>query len=305
MIFPICLTALAFIATGPNAGVASESVREKIAPVVVFSFDLAGTHQFRANTTDGGDVSITRTVLAADVSTRAAEEMTIGLGLGYTGDDYSFSALRGFSVAKPWTYIHRIGLTGRVMYPIGKYWSLSAVPTIQVSAESGADWNSALSYGAIVSTAYRPNPDFMIGLGVAVFEQIKNTSVFPIPLISAKLSDRWRLSNSFRSGVAIPAGLEVAYTINKDWDAAVAGGYRSSRFRLDRHGPVPNGIGQDRSIPVGVRFSRVLPKRGSFDIYGGIAFNGSLRIEDKRGHKIDEVGYRPAPYGGISLHAAF
>jgi hypothetical protein len=290
---------------GPNAGVASESGREKSAPAVVFSFDLAGSHQFRANTTDGGDVSVTRTALAADISTRAAEEMTIGLGLGYTGDDYGFSRFRGFSVAKPWTYIHRIGLNGRVIYPIGKYWSLSAVPTIQVSAESGADWNRALSYGAIVSIAYRPSPDFMIGLGVAVFEQIESTSVFPIPLISAKLSDRWRLSNSFRSGAATPAGLEVAYTINKDWEAAVAGGYRSSRFRLDRHGPVPNGIGQDRSIPLGVRFSRVLPGRGSLDMYGGIAFNGSLRIEDKRGHKIDEVGYRPAPYGGISLRASF
>jgi hypothetical protein len=305
MTFLICLITLAFFTMGPNAWAASESGREKSAPAVVFSFDLAGTHQFRANVTGGGDVSVTRTALGAEVSTRTAEDMIIGLGLSYSNDDYSFSTLRGFSVAKPWAHIHRIGLNGRVMYPLGKYWSLSAVPTIQVSAESGADWNRALSYGAIISAAYRPNPDFMIGLGIAAFEQIESTSFFPVPLLSVKLSDRWRLSNSSRSGASTPAGLEVAYTINKDWEAAVAGGYRSSRFRLDRHGPVSNGIGQDRSIPVGVRLSHALPRRGSLDIYGGIAFNGSLRIEDKRGHKIDEVSYRPAPYGGISLRASF
>jgi hypothetical protein len=303
--FLICLTALVFLVTGVSAAEAGEPDDDRTVPATGFSLDAAGTHQFRAHATGGGDVSVTRTALAAGVSGRATEEMTVGLGLSYSHDDYSFSPLRGFSVEKPWSSIHRIGLNGRILYRIGKSWSLSAVPTVQLSAESGADWNRALGYGGVISAAYRPNPGFMIGLGVAAFQEIESASVFPIPLLSVKLSDRWRLGNSFRSGPATPAGFEVIYKIDKDWDAAGTAGYRSSRFRLDRHGPVRNGIGQDRSVPVGVRLSRAWGTHASLDLYGGVAFGGSLRIEDKRGRKIDEVGYRPAPYGGLSLHAAF
>ena len=305
MAFLISVTVLALLTAGASAAVSSERDHEEGSQAVVFSLDVAGTHQFRAKVTRGGDVSVTRIALAVDVSGPAVEEMTVGFGLSYTGDDYGFSALRGFSVARPWRYVHRIGLNGRVVYPIGKSWSLSAVPTVQLSAESGADWSRAFGCGAVVSTSYRPNPGFMIGLGVAAFKQIERTSVFPIPLLSVKLSDRWRIGNSFRSGGPTPAGFEVVYKVNKDWEATGAVGYRSSRFRLNRHGPVCNGIGQDRSVPVGMRFSRALARRGSLDLYGGIAFSGSLRVEDKRGRKIDEAGYRPAPYGGISLRAAF
>jgi hypothetical protein len=305
IVFLICLTALVFLIMGVSATEARETDNEKAALAAGFSLDAAGTHQLRAHVTGGGDVSVTRTAFAANVFRRATEEMTVGFGLSYNRDVYGFSVLQGFSVAKPWNSIHRIGLNGRVLYRIRKSWSLSAVPMVQLSAESGADLNRALSYGGVISTAYRPTPDFMIGLGVAAFEQIESTSVFPFPLLSVKLSDRWSIGNSLRSGPATPAGFEVVYKINKDWEAVGAAGYRSARFRLDRHGPVRNGVGQDRSVPVGVRFSRALATRASLDLYGGVAFGGSLRIEDKRGRKVDEASYRPAPYGGLSLQAAF
>jgi hypothetical protein len=124
-------------------------------------------------------------------------------------------------------------------------------------------------------------------------------------MFSWKITDNLRLGNSFRTGPAGPAGLELTYTIDRNWETALAGGYRAYRFRLDSNGPVPNGIGQTDSWLLYARLSRKLSRGLRLDLYGGAAFGGKLILDDSRGHEIDRTSYNTAPMAGLALTTLF
>ena len=252
----------------------------------------------------GGSVAVYRYSLSAGSSVPVNDKVNVGFGLSYEFDDYNFSRLSGFAVPDPWNDITRVGLITRVAYRLSPEWSLFAAPVVQYAGEDGAKFSDSLLYGGVAGALYRLSSTFMIGLGAGVFYRLEETSFFPALIFSWKITDRLRLGNSFRTGPSGPAGLELAYTIDRNWEAAIAGGFRTYRFRLDDHGPVPDGIGQTDSFPVFARLSRRLPWHLRADLYAGAAFGGKLRLEDSNGHEIDHASYNTAPLAGfaISMH---
>jgi hypothetical protein len=270
-----------------------------------FFMNAASLYQPSSHVQGGGDVSVSRYSLLVGSSLPVNDKVSLGVGISYEFDDYNFSRLSSFAVPDPWNKINRVSVLTRVTYRVSSDWAVFAAPVVQYAGEEGANFGDSLLYGGTVGAIYRPNKTFTIGFGAGVFYRLEETSFFPALIFSWKITDNLRLGNSFRTGPAGPAGLELAYTIDRNWESALAGGFRTFRFRLDRDGPVPNGIGQTSSWPVFARLSRQLGQNLRFDIYGGVAFGGKLRLEDSRGHEIDQASYKAAPMGGLALRSLF
>ena len=160
-----------------------------------------------------------------------------------------------------------------------------------------------------MAASFRPGTgqilDFIIGLGAGVFYRLEKTRVFPSLIVSWKINDRLHLGNSYRLGPAGPAGLELSYKLDENWEVAAGGGLRSSRFRLDKNGSTPGGIGENRSWPVYARLSRKLGSALHLDLYGGAAFAGEIKLQDSSGHDINSVKYNTTPLVGFNLRAIF
>ncbi len=270
-----------------------------------FSIDGGTLYQPSAHVAGGGDVAVSRYSLAVHAVTPINEKLSLGFGLSYEFDDYHFSRLTDFAVADPWGNVDRVGLHTSVMYRLSPKWGFFASPVAEYAGEEVADFGSSLLYGAAVGAVYRPNSTFMIGLGAGVFDRLHETSFFPAFIFSWKITDNLRLGNSFKTGLAGPAGLELAYEIDSNWETALSGGYRTNRFRLASNGPAPNGIGEIDSWPLIARLSRKLGRNLCLDLYGGAAFAGKLRLDDSRGHEIDQISYDAAPLAGLALTTKF
>lgn len=262
-------------------------------------------YQPSSHVSGGGDVTVSRYSVSAGSTIPINDRVSLGFGLSYELDDYNFSRLSGFAVPDPWNKIDRIGLHARVTYRLSSEWSLFGAPVVQYAGEEGADFGDSLLYGGTVGALYRPNKNFVVGFGAGVFYRLEETKAFPALIFSWKISDKLRLGNSFRTGPSGPAGLELAYAFDRQWEAAVGGGYRSYRFRLDKDGQTPNGIGQNNSGVLFARVSRRLGQHLRADLYGGAAFAGKLRLEDSHGHEIDQVSYNTAPMVGLGLTTLF
>ena len=265
----------------------------------------ASSYQFKSDATGGGDFSVSRYSLMLGGSAPVNDRIGLGLGLSYDFEDYNISNLKGFPVSNPWNKIDRVGLGARLTYKLGDNWGLHVGSIVQYAGERGADFGDSLMYGGMISASYRVGRDFLIGFGAGVYYRLEETRVFPSLMISWKITDRLRLGNSYRLGPTGPAGLELTYVIDKNWQLGVGGGYRSSRFRLDSNGPIPSGIGENDSWPFYVRLSRRLWQTVSIDLFGGAAFGGKLRLEDRGGHEINSVSYNTTPLAGLTLRAFF
>lgn len=272
---------------------------------VRFTASAASSYQFKSDATGGGDFSVLRYSLMVGGSTPLDDKIGIGVRLTYAFEDYDISNLKGFPVANPWNKIDRVGLEARLTYKLAENWGLHVGPVVQYSGERGADFGDSLIYGGMIAATYRASRNFTIGFGAGVFYRLEETRAFPSLFVSWKITDRLHLGNSYRLGPAGPAGLELTYVIDKNWQLGAGGGYRSSRFRLDSTGPIPSGIGENDSWPVYVRLSRRLWQTVHIDLYGGAAFSGKLRLDDSGGHEINSVSYNTAPLVGLNLWVRF
>ncbi len=269
------------------------------------SASFSSLYQFRSNLDGGGDVSASQVALGIGGGTRLSDQTSLGLRLTYDREEYNFTNATGFAVPNPWNQIDKVGLSARLGYKVSDTWSVNAGPVIQYAGEDGARFNDSLLYGGTVSASYRVNPNLMVGFGAGVFYRLEETKVFPSLIVSWKINDRLRLGNSYRLGPAGPAGLELSYKADENWELAAGGGHRSSRFRLDRNGSTPGGIGENTSWPVYGRVSRKLGSAFHVDLFGGAAFGGKMKLQDSRGNDINSVSYNTAPLLGLNLRSTF
>jgi hypothetical protein len=94
--------------------------------------------------------------------------------------------------------------------------------------------------------------------------------------------------------------LEIAYSLNDQWELAAGGAYRAYRFRLRDDGPTPNGIGENTGIPLFARLSRKLGPNGRLDFVAGGIIGGKLEVDNANGDTIRSSDYKTAPLLGVS-----
>src|SRR5512142_999550 len=224
-----------------------------------------------------------------------------GFTLSYDYTEYGFSS----ATFAPWTNVHHVGLAAPFLLFGANQWTFLLSPSVDYFLEDGADWGKTPAYGAVAAALKRLAPNLQLGLGVAAFSRLEETSLIPFPLLDWGITARLRLANVLRAGPTGGAGLELSYRLAAGWTAGVAGAYRSARFRLREHGPFPNRIGEERAIPlfghVSGRFGRIFV----LDVYAGALVGGELRVEDPGGNELHLRGYDPAPLLAAALSTRF
>jgi hypothetical protein len=266
---------------------------------------VTGVYEGDGDLDQGGDFSVWRAIVRAGVAGDVSPSVNAGLTLNYDYSDYSFSNPTAFGGVAPWNIVQRYGVAVPLSFALRDGWSVGFVPSVDWFRENGADTGESLAWGAIVSATKRFADGNRLGLGVGVYDRIEDTSAFPFLIVDWRFSDRWRLINPLAAGPTGPAGLELDYHFDNNWTLGIGGAWRLTRFRLSETGPVPNGVGEERGLPVFLRATRNLGPQMTFHLYAGVVLAGELRVEDSAGNRLRSEDYDPAPFFAATFTARF
>jgi hypothetical protein len=266
-----------------------------------YSLSASPVHQGKADLQGGGDMASTSLLLRAGASASLRGGHRAGVTLNYDTTDYTFGAAPAFGGHAPWGNVERYGFSLPMSYALQDGWSVGVAPSVDWFGERGADSGESLSWGGLFTATKRYANGNRLGFGFGAFDRFEKTSVFPMVLVDWKLSERWKLVNPLPAGPTGPAGLELDYRFDSDWNLGIGAAWRSTRFRLATNNAVANGIGEERGVPVFLRASRNFGKQAALNLYAGVVTNGQLRVEDAAGNTLRRVDLDTAPVVGATF----
>lgn len=271
----------------------------------VGSAALTGIAELDTDLDRGGSIRWAGAMASGSLLRQVTPQFAAGVSVQYEYQSWTFDQPAAFGGVAPWGDIMqpRVGLT--FSYAPSADWRVVVSPSVAWAYESGASTGDALEYGAVLVASRVFSPRLTLGLGAAIYRQIDETKVFPFLAIDWKIDDRWRLTNPFPAGPVGGAGLELTYALAEQWEAGFGGTYRSYQFRLDRDGPVPGGIGENRAIPLFVRLSRNIGKAAQVDLYVAALVNGQLKVKNQDGQDLASDDYATAPVLGLTVRYRF
>lgn len=299
---PARLLAIAFAALAmPATGALAQRL-----PVgaTVTSASITGYAQLDADIDGGGDFHGSGVFAIGSVLRQFTPELTAGLTLRYDYEDWKFSGSSAFGAA-PWGQINRPSVGATLVYATDAGLSFTALPSVQWAYESGASTGDALNWGAIFAVSKTYSKDLTLGIGMGAYREIDKNKVFPVVLVDWRIDDRLRLANPVQAGPAGGAGLELAWTLDDRWEFAGGGAWRTYRFRLDRNGPTPDGIGEKESIPLLARATWRPTPASRLDFYAGVALAGKLTVYDQDNNELVSRDVDPAPLLGLTFQTRF
>jgi hypothetical protein len=264
-----------------------------VSPVYVGKSDIDG----------GGDYSSWGALVRAGIDGGFGAGHRVGVTLTYDYLDYSFNNPAAFGGVAPWGAVRRYGVSVPLGFNMGNGWLLGVAPSVDWIHETGADQGESLEYGALLTAMRVYANGNRLGLGVGVFSRLEETSVIPLLLIDWQISDRWRLVNPLPAGPTGGAGLELDYRFDNGWNVGLGAAYRTLRFRLSETGPVPDGIGEERGVPVFLRASTDLAKGVALRLYAGVVTGAELRVETPSGDSLRKVDADPSLLLGLTISA--
>jgi hypothetical protein len=253
----------------------------------------------------GGNAGMVGVLASGSVVRQFTPQFSAGLGVRYDYESWDFDHPAAFGGRAPWGDIQRPSIAIPMRYAVTQDTVVGIVPTVQWAFENGASTGDALIYGGIVSVARVFSPTLTLGIGAGVYREIEDTKAFPFVIVDWKIDDRWRVGNPFPAGPAGGAGLELAYAASDAWELAAGATWRQFRFRLDRNGPVPNGIGETRGIPLFARATYRLGPQARVDAYAGAVLGGKLTVMNSDGSEVAQDDLGAAPLLGISISSRF
>lgn len=267
--------------------------------------DAGFVSQFEGSIDNGGEFDADRYFLRFGISRRLNADWTGGISVGYGETRYGFSGQSGFGGLDPWEDIRQFRVSAPLRYRADENWTLIGIPTLRYYEESGAEGSSS-QLGLLAAGAYRFSDSLTIGPGFGVFSGLEeDTDFFPILLIDWKISDTWRLETGRGLGATRGPGVSLKWQPMPDWTFSLGARYEKTRFRLDETGPAPDGVGEDRSVPVSLAASYSPNKNVELTLLGGVEFAGTLRLEDRDGNFLAESDYDTAPFAGLLLNLKF
>ena len=271
-----------------------------------WSLQAGAVYQSSASLDEGGDMSAGRYFISGGLGKVFASRWRVSGAIGYGEDRYDFSGSSGFAALDPWERIRELRFSVPVQYFANSDWTVYAIPSLRFNAESGADLNDGTNGGLITGAAYRVNDRLTIGPGLGVFTELEDSaSIFPILIIDWKITD----SLSFETGRGFAAsrgpGLQLRWNASSSWTFALGGRYEKTRFRLNDSGPVPDGIGQDRAVPLFALAEYAFSKDTVVSLLGGAEVGANLRLEDSSGDYITDTDISTAPFLGATFRMRF
>ena len=188
-------------------------------------------YQGKADLNGGGDYSADHLLLRGGISGDLGNGKRAGVTLNYDYSDYSFSNPAAFGGHAPWGNVERYGVSVPLSMALNDGWSVGIAPSVDWFGERGADSGESLSWGSLFTASKRYANGNRLGFGFGAFDRLEKTSVFPMLLVDWKLAERWKLVNPLPAGPTGPAGLEIDYHLDSDWNVGFGAAWRSTRFR--------------------------------------------------------------------------
>jgi outer membrane receptor protein involved in Fe transport len=259
-------------------------------------------HQFETDMDEGGSFSRERLFAEGGLTYAFDHDQKVSLALGYGFDDYDFSGSRGFAGLRAWEEIHSYRISTPVEWGLDDDWRLFVIPTLRFTGESDADFGDGLTGGGFVGCAYRVSDTLTLGPGLGVLSQLEDdASVFPVLLVHWRITETLTLGTGRSAGATLGPGLALSWVPDPRWTLSIGARYERLRFRLDDDAPVPEGIGEDSSLPLfgSVVYSPIPQTR--IGLVGGVGLNGELRLEDEGGDRIAKDDYDPAAFLGLTF----
>jgi len=273
--------------------------------VLTFSWGVMPLYRFPSHVDGGGTLSVFSVIASAEVSKQITEKLGGGVRFGYVYDSYKFSGLTAFPVPRPWSSVHTFAIDGPLVYSLNDKWKALLIPTVQFSGEDGAPFGDSLSYGGVVGVSHVFGPKVELGIGIGVYYNLAQVTVYPYPIFIIELDSRIRLTNPFPAGPAGPAGAVLSYLFNKHWSVGVGGAYSSPRFRLTQNGPIPKGIGEYQSVPIFAQLTYEHSPAFKVDAYGGVSLFNQITIDDRDGEQLYRSQQDVAPLMGLRISGTF
>ncbi len=270
------------------------------------ALDGGAVKQFESSLDTGGDFDIDRYFFRFSATRDIGSAWNAGISLGYGENRYGFSGSSGFGGIDPWSKIRGFRVSVPIRYRADDKWSFVGIPSLRYSGESGADWSDSQQWGVLAAAAYRVSDRLTIGPGFGIFSEIEDdTDFFPIVLVDWKISDTLSLNTGRGLAASRGPGLSLSWTPKQRWRLSLEGRYEKTRFRLDDGGPVPDGVGQDQSIPIALAVAYKPTPDLELSLLGGVEFSGKLRLEDSSGNRLTESDYDTAPFAGAFVKVRF
>lgn len=306
--FYICVIMLGFITCALHSQAQPESMERYSNNLSLFerlSVRLNGNveHMFNTDIDGGGEFNVTRLGLSQDAAITATDRLRLSFGSTYNYYNFDFSGSRGLAGLRPWRNINISNNSVRVSYALNENWGIFVMPIISYGAEFGAPFWDSLTVGGMAGVSYATGPDLRLGVGGFVGTRLEDSVIgYPIAFFDWGITERLRLT-TLASGARNDFGpkAEISYDLGRGFKAATNVGFEFNRFRLDKNGNFPRGIGEFKALPWVARISYDVNKYITVNTYGGLLFFGSLELEDMNGKRIRKEDYDTAPFIGGSL----
>jgi hypothetical protein len=293
----LCISLLAL--TACSAFSQTNEVPRRGPPTGWSSFIRGGSvYNVETDLDSAGEFSVNRYYIEGGVAYLFRIDRMVSFSVGYGQDDYHFSGLP----SEPWNNIDNYRASVFARWGLDNDWSCFAASSIRAYGESGVDLDDALTAAAFGGASYNFGDKLRLGPGLGVFGRIEDTPlVIPILIIDWKITEKLSLGNGGGLAATAGPGLTLGYTMSKHWNLSISGRYESKRFRLDGEGAAPNGIGEDKSIPILGSISYILYPGTQISGLLGTNLDGQLRIEDQNGAYISGDSYDNALFMGITV----
>ena len=267
-------------------------------------FDIQGgaLFQFDTDLDSGGNFSKSRGYIEPGVTYGFGPRGAIGFRLGYGYSDYSFSS----TSFRPWDDVNDLNVSLPIRWAVSSTFQLFATPSLNFNWETGADMSDGFTGGALIGAGWRLNDKLLIGPGVGVFSELEDDAdIFPVLVVNWEIADSLALKTGGGLGASRGPGLSLEWQPNREWTFGLGSRYEKVRFRLDDEGQAPDGVGEDRAVPIFLTADWASSERASLTAVGGVEVAGRLSVEDASGNTIARTDHDPGWFLGFAFRARF
>ncbi|MBI1337709.1 MAG: hypothetical protein GC164_12210 [Phycisphaera sp.] len=255
----------------------------------------------------GGSFSLTQARVGVDGGVGLSEDLKLSLALDYVHEAFNFKGTTGFAGLGPWSDVDTINVSTKLSWNMDDQWTFFGGPIFTWSAESGADFADAFTFGGSVGAIYTFDDRLSIGGGIAILDRLEDSvNFFPIVIVNWRIADDLTLRvRSIDLGAGTGFGVELAWAFAKDFELSGGVMYQSRRFRLDSAGTAPNGVGEFKAAPVYVKLTWSPCEYCSVSAIAGITTFGRLGLESSTGGTIAKQDFDATPIIGASAVVRF
>ncbi|QBG47433.1 hypothetical protein EGM51_08525 [Verrucomicrobia bacterium S94] len=259
-------------------------------------------YNFPADLDGGGSFAVSRYFVEAGMARMWDFDRMVAVSAGYGQDDYHFDGLG----VRPWDNIdnYRLGLF--VRWALDDKWAFFAGPSVRSYSEAGTNLDDALAGTFFGGVSYAFGDRLTLGPAFLAAGQIEeSTRYFPVLLVNWNITEKLSLETGGGFAATAGPGLTLVYDHSRHWKFAVTGRYEEKRFRLNGDGMAPDGVGEDRNIPIVGNIGYFFYPGGYVSVIFGYNFDGKLKVYDEYGKNIYIRGYNSSLLLGVAASFRF